>query len=155
ECDPGEEQVWSSHNDNAASPAPELAAVTPRGISFARYCYDTGSQVARGSDSQCPSDSVELSATEYRALAHKQLDERITAYQILHWYAHKGKSHATPAQTVGTAIAISNGGIYLTRYGAIEGCTALSLEGEVADVIAVDVEDDVAALVSGARAGVV
>jgi hypothetical protein len=34
-------------------------------------------------------------------------------------------------------------------------CTALSFDGSIADVIAVDVEDDVAALVSNARAGVV
>lgn len=155
ECDPGQEEVWSDHAGETPLSAPRLAAIAPPGISFARYCFDLATLIARGRDSQCQSDAVDLTLAEYEAIARKEINERITAYQVAGWPAHKEKPHATPAAIVGTAVSISNGGVYVTRFGAIEGCKELSLNGQIADVIAVDAEDDVAALVSGARTGVV
>jgi hypothetical protein len=154
ECDPGQEQIWSTRTNTGSSPL-ALAAVAPPGISFARYCYDMATLVARGSNSGCQGEAVDLSFIEYKAIVRKQINERITAYQIAGLHAHRQKPHAMDAQFAGTAVSISNGGIFVARFTAIKGCTALSLGGAIVDVIAVDAEDDVAALVSVARAGVV
>lgn len=70
ECDPGQEQIWSSQT-SAGSSTPVFAVIAPPGISFARYCYDTDTMIARGRDDQCRRNDIDLTAIEYRAIARK------------------------------------------------------------------------------------